>query len=355
MAWLVISAGALVSRPVSGGQQSLDEILAVYAAGDHDVVRRAFASSADFQRHRLSDRRRFAGWLGTWQAAKARLALEIIVRAGDVAPAYTLFMLPSGRDYVVNRPSAPGEAPDEDALEQRWHGIALAVLQTRFYDDEIERYLDALSQRRPRATTAMVWPGRADFADAIAQEQRCRVQHVGARHDRLAAAEAFAAATPTADRDLAMTCVERARAKFGRAEAQPESRDEARVRGGWTQFQLGRNEDALQSFASAEVRDDRPLAYWLALFRARTRDAMGALADAEAEYRQALALFPDAQSASVGLALTLFRLNRDDEAETTARVVRQRSLAADDPWDAYSAGDARFVPAWLARLREAHR
>jgi tetratricopeptide (TPR) repeat protein len=229
-------------------------------------------------------------------------------------------MVAQGRDYVVGRPSPPGTAADDDAFERRWHGIALAVLQTRFYDGEIERYLERLAQRRPRATTVPVWPERADLAEAIAQEQRCRVQHVGARHDRLAATEAFAAATPTADRELAVTCVDRSRAKFERAAAHAESRAEAQVRGGWALFQLGRNAEALQMFDGVDPQDDRPLAYWLALFRGRTRDAMGATADAEADYRRALALFPDAQSATIGLALTLFRMNRDDEADAAARL-----------------------------------
>jgi tetratricopeptide (TPR) repeat protein len=332
---------------------SLDALLAGYAAGDHAVVSRTFARSSDFQRHGFGDRRRLQRWLGAWQPAKARLAIELAIRAGEIAPAYTLGILGSGRDYVLRRGDAPGVSASDDALERRWHGLALAVLQARFYDGEIERYLDALAAARPRPAADAVWPERADFARAIAQEQRCRVLHTGARHDRLAADGAFAAATPPAEREAALSCVQLALTRFETASRSPASRDEARVRAGWALFQLGRTDDAQRAFEGIDAGTDRVLGYWLAIFRGRASDALGANADAEQAYRQALAAFPEAHTATVGLALTLFRMQRDDDAEDAARTVRQRASDSVDPWDIYSEGDARLLSQWLTALRAA--
>jgi len=161
-----------------------------------------------------------------------------------------------------------------------------------------------------------------------------------------------ASATPAAERGAAIECVQVALSFFEAAAAHPETRDEARTRAGFALFQLGRNADAQQSLDAANPGDDRTLAYWRALFRGRVADALDQTADAERAYREALAGFPDAHSASIGLALSLFRLHRDDEAEAAVHAVRQRSIKVDDPWEAYYPADARFADKWIAELRE---
>jgi hypothetical protein len=346
-----LSSVVIAGRAPEDAQENLDAVLAAYAAGDHAVVERTFARSRDFQRFRLSDRGRLERWLGPWRPDKAKLLLDVIARSADIAPAYTLTLLHAGQAYVLGRPAPPGSAAGEDRLEQTWHAVALAVLQSRFYDGEVERYLGRVAARRPAPALAVVGPPRGELARAIAQEQRCRVLHASARHDRLATESDFAAATPPAEREAAITCVRQALTRFEAAAKHADGQTEARLRAGWAIFQLGRSAEAMKTFEGIDAGDDHLLAYWLALFRGRTADALGDDPDAERAYRRALAAFPGAHSASIGLALSLFRMNRDDEAEEAASAVRRQSGNAVDPWELYPAGDARFLGRWLGGVR----
>jgi hypothetical protein len=199
---------------------------------------------------------------------------------------------------------------------------------------------------------ASVWDPRIHLARGIGQEQRCRLLHANARHDRVLADLEAAASTPPAERGAAIECVQVSLAFFEGAASYAPAREEARTRAAFAMFQLGRNAEAQQALDAVNPGDDRMLAYWRGLFRGRVADALAAPVDAERAYRDALVAFPDAHSASVGLALALFRLQRHDDAETTVNVVRQRSMRAVDPWDAYYPADVRFVDRWIAELRE---
>ena len=349
--FLVCAVASLAVRPAAV-DQSLDQILAAYAAGDHAVVERAFAKSADFAKYRLTNQGRLQEWLGAWSRPKAALVIEIVERSSLIAPAYTAGLLTAGQRYVMTRPAPPGASVADDLLERRWHRIALAALQRRYLGTEIVRYVDNLQARRPYPAAAAVWDPRVHLARAVGQEQRCRLMHATARHDRVLGEMEGASATPAAERGAAIECVQVAFSFFEAAAAHPEAREEAQTRAGFALFQLGRNADARQTLDAANPGDDRTLAYWRSLFRGRVADALGEFVDAERAYREALAAYPDAHSASIGLALSLFRLQRDDDAEAAVKSVRQRSIKADDPWEAYYPADARFVDKWIAELRE---
>jgi tetratricopeptide (TPR) repeat protein len=331
---------------------SLDQILAAYTSGDHAIVERAFAKSNDFQRYKLIDQPRLERWLGTWSRPKAAMLIEIIDRASQIAPAYSARLLGTGQRYVLSRKEPPGASAADDVLERRWHLIAIAGLQRRFLGAEVVRYVDNLQAGRPFPANALVWDSRVHLGRAVGQEQRCRLMHATARHDRVLAELEGASSTPAAERSVAIECVQVALSFFEAAASHAAVREEARTRAAFAQFQLGRNADARQSLESVNPGDDRTLAYWRSLFRGRVADALGSPADAEQAYRDALAGFPDAHSASIGLALSLFRLQRDDEAEAAVKAVRQRSLNAVDPWETYYTADARFVERWIAELRE---
>ena len=111
--------------------------------------------------------------------------------------------------------------------------------------------------------------------------------------------------------------------------------------------------EAFTAIDGVDPGDDRDLAYWASLFRARIADALGRDLDAEAAYRTALEIAPGAQTAGVGLAFKLFRLNRFAEAEDVAVAVRNVSAATEDPWWSYLSADGRFIERWIAQLRKA--
>ena len=84
-------------------------------------------------------------------------------------------------------------------------------------------------------------------------------------------------------------------------------------------------------------------------------DALGADADAERAYQEAVRLFPDAQTARIGRALALFRLHRDDEANEAVLAARRVPADGVDPWETYFEGDGRLVGGWLAAMRKARK
>ncbi len=117
------------------------------------------------------------------------------------------------------------------------------------------------------------------------------------------------------------------------------------------QYQLGAYPDALKTIERAGTTEDAELTYWMQLFRGRILDGLERYADAERAYRAALAARPAAQSAGVGLALTLFKLDRVTDARAAAMAARQQPRDTVDPWWTYLGADARFIPRWRAELR----
>jgi tetratricopeptide (TPR) repeat protein len=150
-------------------------------------------------------------------------------------------------------------------------------------------------------------------------------------------------------------CLGEAIARFEAAAAIAETRAEARVRGGWLLFQQGHPQAALEWLDEAQPGDDRDAVYWASLIRGRVLDELGRHEAAAEAYAAALAVCPDAQSAGVGLALALFRIDRVIEADEVARSLRTRTAAVADPWWHYPGADQRFVDGWIAELRAAIR
>jgi hypothetical protein len=225
-------------------------------------------------------------------------------------------------------------------------------MQRHFLPSHLLQYVDVLRARRRPAATA-VWDPRLDLAPGIAQEQQCRLLNVTARTDRVLADLEGKATTPLAQRQDAISCMGTALTLLEAAAEREEVRDEARIRAGFAACQLGRNIEAKALLDGARSSSDRSLAYLRSLFSGRVADALGADADAETAYRAALEAYPEAQSARIGLALALFRMNRNDEADTAMHAARQVSDDAVDPWEDYFTPDARSVGDWLAAMRKA--
>ena len=346
----------LLGSPLSGStfqQQRLDAEYAAYVGGDHAAVERLFPRSDDFGRYRLFDEKRIERWLGAWTTDKAAFLLEVMDRAGTMAPAYLPSLARAGQRYIVRRPNAPGTSPREDEFERRYHVITLGILQRAMLGEHIVPYIDALRTRRPLPASAAVIDPRVALARGIGQELRCRLLHAHARHDRVLADLEGKAATPPAERQMAIDCMKSALNWLETAAERAEVRDEALTRAGFSAFQLGQNAEAKEALDQSKGSGDSTLTYWRDLFRGRVADAMGDDAEAERAYRGALVASREAHSARIGLALALFRLKKDDEAQDAARAVREVKPDAIDPWDIYFHGDGRFVPAWIAAMRKA--
>ena len=210
-------------------------------------------------------------------------------------------------------------------------------------------------------------PGDARFvlARAVAQERRCwgnrpSIDQPAVRVEGLLAVAGVKAPDdavgPSKSERQALAarhsaCLRETLLRFEAAAAMEEIADEARVRGGWTLIQDGRHKEAIEWLDAASPRDDRDLQYWHGLFRGRALDALGRSEDAVEAYRSALALYPRAQSAGLGLALALMHLDRTKEADEVARSVREAGVTNPDPWEAYIRGDDRFAGRWIDSLR----
>ena len=358
----IVTAGH-VGFAQQGRPGPLDRIYSAYAAGDHAIVGKALPRSLDFQHLRLGDRRRLDRWLGAWDRTKAAFVLELVHQSGVVAPAYTLPLLGAGGTYLLRGAETAPAASRNDPVAALWHQVVIGTLQRHQLFLEVERHVDA-ALRTPVAENADT-RGRLLLGRAIAQEQRCwnerpvllrigtpiRTTNFAARGAGPSPRSANRPA-PTDEVGRRLACLTEAAERFQSASAGTgPATAEALVRLAWMQFQLGDSEDALRSLARVNAGTDSELAYWTALFRGRIEGFLGRYQEAERSYRLALERYPQAQSAGLGLALTLFELDRIPEANDVALSVRNRPDNAPDPWWAYLAGDARLVDRWLDELR----
>lgn len=129
---------------------------------------------------------------------------------------------------------------------------------------------------------------------------------------------------------------------------------EATLRLGIVRLRSGNAAGALDLFEKVEDTTRDPFLVYLARFSTgQAHESLNRPAQAEAAYRGALKVIPNAQSAAIALAALLFRTNRPAEAaEITERAVSAQPPVI-DPWREYGAADNRFWPTLITRLREA--
>src|SRR5262249_37427892 len=145
-----------------------------------------------------------------------------------------------------------------------------------------------------------------------------------------------------------------ARGALQRAQKFDASRAEALMREGALVAASGKPADALAMFEHSEtLAGDEWVSYLAHLLKGRALDATGRSADAEAAYREALALRPHARSVNLAPAATTFA--RGVRSDTALANVFDPAADATDPWAQLANGDYRFWPARREALRKASR
>ena len=355
------SASSIVQRD-QAQRVTLDAVLAAYLGGDLDVVSRSFSRSPDFpDRLRLNDPRELDRWLGSWDRRKALLVIEIARATGQLSPRFPRIVVDAGRRYVLTAGRGELATPEARAHVHLWHRVAAGLLQKFGTSLHVEAYAREVAIRAGAPPDARLVLARAIALERICWDRRPALDQLDVETGVLTRAAGLK--TPSAVNGFPTfretvvtvhkTCLGQALMRFEAAAENDETRDEARVRGGWLLFQLERFPEALDWLDAAAPQEDRDLAYWRALFRARVLESLRRPEDALSAYQAALTLNPGAQSAGVGHAVLLMRLDRSPEADASARALRVSTAA--DPWLIYNLGDHRFVDRWLDQLRTAWR
>ncbi len=135
----------------------------------------------------------------------------------------------------------------------------------------------------------------------------------------------------------------------------PETAVEARIRKSWLLHRAGRSEEALAVLDSIGTPPEALLDYLHHLIRGRVLDGLGRLDNAAAAFRAAVLLFPNGQSARVGLMTVLQKQGNSPAALEQAELIQRMSPDAVDPWWRYWQGDYRLVATAFTRLREQGR
>ena len=251
------------------------------------------------------------------------------------------------------RRAAPlGRDAAEDAFELLWHKAAVGLLEQRVDVRTASLYLQTLNSRYVTSPAALAAHTTLDprftFARAIVKEQTCWQSVTGGLGGSIALH-----AVPTSESASSDQCLKDAQQLLAAAEAVPELSVEATIRGAAVRFKRGEYAETLTTLERVRTDDaDHVQQYWAALLRARTLDALDRLPEAETAYRRASEVWPDAPSPEIGLALTLFKMNRRPEAVVAAAAVREAPSSTIDPWWLYYAADGRFVTRWRNAIRE---
>ena len=144
-------------------------------------------------------------------------------------------------------------------------------------------------------------------------------------------------------------------AAYDAAMNDPETAVEARVRKSWLLHRAARGEEALAVLDGIGTPPEALLDYLRHLIRGRVLDGLGRTDDAASAFRSAVLLFPNAQSARVGLMTALQRQGNAPGALEQAELIQTIRADAVDPWWRYWQGDYRLLGTVFTRLREQGR
>jgi len=271
--------------------------------------------------------RHFRGSDAPWPEAPKRTA----VFALELAVAALRSPNPDARDeggrLLAEYNARVRQPAGADAFECTWLWTEVAAFEGLFMADSAMLFV-------PRAVERCPAEGRLRLAYAIISEQQWLRGSAGA-HEENGILERYQAAIRS-----------------------PGAGAEARMRAAWFLWRIGRLDEALVlADASPPSGTDPYVIYLTDLVRGQILRARGRPADAEKAYRDALTIWPGAQSARV--ALMTMVLSRGDRQEA-AKLANAAETEADpatqfDPWWTFWLGDYRAYPGIVARLREIAR
>ena len=331
---------AAVEPAAPAASVPLEAILGAYAQGEYGVVQDRLTNAPDLPKW-IHGLRSAHPWPKQPRRA-AVLAVEVaaVALATDDEPS-----IDEAARLLLQQTDAVRGAGGSDGFECGWYWAGLMLLENG--------YGAAGREFAARAVARCPGQARIVLADAVLTDQRAPVLRPAIRSGAAAKAEAAAH--------------QRAIERYEAARAFPETELEARVREAWLLYRLRRLDDAL-----ALTDDLRPPA--VEALPAGVPDPQDLLAryvryvghfvrgqilreqrqvDLAAEaYRQAIDIWPDAQTARVALMTLAATEGRRDEAETLAVAIERAPETATDPWWVFWQGDRPLYGTILARLRE---
>ena len=322
-------------------EASIEQTLQRYASGDDLAVRRWFQAGdgvvAMPSIEAFMLRRR-----ATWNRTTAMFVLEAVISNPDRQVFRGPPLLSLGRTMLVMPTQAAGPPPASSVR------VALA-------SDGARRRAGDAPVRGPAGI-----PGRHRHATRGGRSPRIRRRDArapGTRRRRLRTllleglSQAPSSSEPMPGQRRSMSLDDALRL-FTRAAEHPWLASESLIRGGVALQAADRSAEAVAWFARVPPGEDSALGYVHHLNYARALETTGQTADAAAEYALAVDFAPAGQIASIGLAASLLRLGRTEEA--SRRAAETRRLPADpvDHVAQFERADARFIPIWLAALRK---
>ena len=153
----------------------------------------------------------------------------------------------------------------------------------------------------------------------------------------------------------AVSHIKEVAAAYDAAMDDPETAVEARVRKSWLLHRAARGDEALALLDTIGIPPEALLDYLRQLVRGRVLSGLGRTDESVAAFRSALLLFPNAQSARVGLMTGLQRQGNGPGALEQAELIQTIKADAIDPWWRYWQGDYRLIETVFTRLREQGR
>jgi tetratricopeptide (TPR) repeat protein len=240
----------------------------------------------------------------------------------------------------MRRPTAE-PSPRNEAFTLLFNKAIIALMDRILVDSTtpVDDYVDALQARFDRSS-----PTLSDRAALEARGNLARAMAAELVSIRPRSREAMLAG------DVPVL------ARYKKAMAAPDALPETFVRGALTKLRAGQAREALGTLDSfKDPKDDPALTYWAWLFRGRALAEVDRASEADVAYRKALEAWPHAQSAAAALTALYMFWNNPTEAHRWSVAITTAPADAVDPWWFYSEGDYRFLPKWLAALREAAR
>ncbi len=228
---------------------------------------------------------------------------------------------------LVRQPLGP------DMFERYWYFAALTLLEGTVRPGTAARFAQSALARFPDEP-------RFVLSQAILADQRATIER-GAGIGTVPSPEDAAGV----------------RARYLAAIALPPVSAEARIRLAWLLHRLGNHAEALHHLDAVREEDaaEPALLYLRALFRGHVLGALGDHDGANAAFRQALAVFPGAQSARVALMNSLLMHGDRAAAEALAAKVEADRGEDLDPWWMYWQGQYRLSDQAMAMLRQLSR